>query len=227
MTAKSKFEEAKICLNEIETEKEDLKKLRTWISSFFEKISSIYQHSMEEINQKSKLGLDGVWGYKKFRQKAKQTQNQIALQFLEWYDKEWEFHQEIEVPKIIRKIRNEDHHKKDLKLEIQAYQYPADRRDFERPIRMMLEKTGGKQFDSLSEVNEAMEFSTEWHIKEWNKKREELGFPLIQKQDDLVSKLVILFPEYKLVQSVTTCKIVYLIMKDYVTKFQNFKKQLS
>lgn len=193
MTAKTKLEEAKIYLEEIESEKENLKKLKMSISSFLERIGSIYDHSLEEVNQKSELGLTGKWGYTEFKERAKQTNNFSALRFLEWYDKQWEFQNEMKVPPLLRQIRNEDHHKKDLKFEIHVKQYPTDKRDFERPFDISLEKTGGKQFETVSEVMEAMEYSTQRHIIEWNRAREELGFPLIKNKDDLINKLGITF----------------------------------
>lgn len=88
MTAKAKLKEANTYLDHILGEKNDLEKLRHYVSGFLSAVQSIPNHMLQEANDQLDVGIKDSEKlyYKNFKKIAKKQGNQKAIDFAEWYD---------------------------------------------------------------------------------------------------------------------------------------------
>ena len=190
MTAKEKLEESDTFLKLIENEKNDLTKLRFYVSAFLTSIRSIPDHILQEANEQLHIGIqDSQKLYRdRMKTKAKEQKNVKFLKFLNWYDS---FNDLFSQPPldIVRVATNKNVHRKEIQFAITIYCTPQKRFDYEKPEKMIVEKTGKyKHFDTVNEIMDATEFARMEYLKRINIERQKHG-------DELENKII---PERKL-----------------------------
>lgn len=113
MTAQDKLAEAYFFMQQL---KEPINALQAsyFFSAYLSAINSIFDHLLEDANQKFYLGfsLDDYLDYRKFRTIAEFSGNVKARQFIEWYDDIFNTIHANVVGKLFRVERNRNIHKR-------------------------------------------------------------------------------------------------------------------
>lgn len=183
----------------------------------------------QEVNKKLNLKLEGPYIY---RQLARLDNQQVNL-FLAWkkmYDEaftKWDY-----IAKS-RNIRNEDHHQEEIDFQFYFHVEPHDKRDFEKPILVECVMAGtGKKFANISELTELYDDTIKYFLDDWNSKRKELGFPIINDGNDLLTEIYISFkidPNSRTspISIKTVCRGIFEVMEVFVTDFYTFLNKFN
>jgi len=89
MTAEEKLEEAYYNLDKVRHLPFLQHTFKFELSNFLSSSQSILWHLIEDYNIKFGLGLSGKYSIENFKQKAKDTKNETALKFIQWFADEY------------------------------------------------------------------------------------------------------------------------------------------
>jgi hypothetical protein len=172
MTAEEKFREAEFFLNKIISDEINTTEIGHYFSAFLNSTSSIFDHLLEDANQKFFLGvsLDENLDARKFRQLSEYSGNIRAKRFIDWYDDIFKEIKKTESAKTFHVERNLNTHRR-----IQTPQLMARL----RPLNYL-------KGDPLSDVvfvgdykqsQKFLDYMTHKYFEDLNKKRKENGEP--------------------------------------------------
>jgi len=85
MTAKEKIAEADFNLDKVRHIPFLDPTFKFLLSNFLNSAQSIFYHLLEDYNQKFQLGLTGNYDKENFKERAKELNNEKALEFIRWY----------------------------------------------------------------------------------------------------------------------------------------------
>jgi hypothetical protein len=114
MTAKEKLEEAKFFLQKLSPSQSTLQETVYYYSAFLSSARSIFDHLLEEANQKFVLGipLDQRLDGKKFNELTRYSGNIRAREFIQWYDSVFDKINKTEIGKIFKIERDLNTHRR-------------------------------------------------------------------------------------------------------------------
>lgn len=226
MTARDKLNEAKFFLDMLKQTQEksmNLKSMRYLTSAFLTAIRSIPDHALYEANIGLRVGFDltDVFNFKDFKKRVHDDDNSKGIGFAEWYEIEIDNFKNSPFCNQLREITNKGVHSKDIRYSLKLYIKPKNKKEYDKPKILDLEKTGEyPHFDDMGEVFDLANQYISDFTKNINKIREEHGD---EKSEGNDIEVRISFPDQPLLKFSEACEVIYKVMEKWTNDFKQKK----
>lgn len=177
------IKECKDSLRQIENHDPDPYYVKYYLKIFLDSTSKIFDNIFKEANIRFGMFLD-TCNEETFKQKAQKKNDKNSIEFVKWFEREFESIHELSYPYFIKKIRENYEFGKELEIKIMLRAKERYEKDvpYIIPIRLSNEKIPSRE-ELLVEIQK----HTPMFLDIMNSKRQNNSEPRISPKDVIVS----------------------------------------
>jgi len=224
MNVEGKIKDCEYNLKQIKHFDPDPYYVNYFFKAYLQSVIDVYVEIFEEANRDFGLFISGKCTKEKFERKALKKNDQQALRFLSWFNKNYESEHNSSYPSFIKKIScffKEYKHLPEITIKIRAYQRYKD--DDVQAIQVGLTK--GK-IKSKEELEIEIKRQKPVFLEIINQKRKKKNEPKVS-ENQIISSAYLKMKNHEDVEISHACEIYLPVMKRFLDESRNEIKRLT
>ena len=224
MNVEEKIKECSYNLKQINHFNPDPYYVNYFLEAYIQSVINVYDGIFEEANRDFGLFISGKYTKEKFEKKAKEKNDQLALNFLSWFEENYENQHDSSYPNFIKKITcffKENNHLPKINIKLVANQRYKD--DVFQLIQVVLIN---EKIRSKEELKIEIKRQTPVFLEIINQKRKMKNEPKVS-DNQIIASSFLEMKNHEDTEISYACEVYLPVMKRFLFETRNEIKRLT